>query len=91
MSHYVDGYVVPVPKKNLDQYRHMAEGAGKVWMEHGALQYKECVLEDAEPEMPEDAPENCKLTPFPDLAGVKDGETVIFAFIVINRKSTATR
>jgi uncharacterized protein YbaA (DUF1428 family) len=60
----------------------MAEKAGKIWMEHGALQYKECVLEDAEPETPEDAPENCKLTPFPDLACLKAGETIIFGFIV---------
>lgn len=51
-------------------------------MEHGALQYKECVLEDAKPEMPEDAPETCKITPFGKLAETKDGETVIFAFIV---------
>lgn len=79
---YVDGFVLPVPEGKIEAYREMAEKAGKIWMEHGALQYKECVLEDAEPEMPEDAPENCKLTPFPDLAGVKDGETVIFAFIV---------
>ena len=46
MSHYIDGYVVPVPKQKLDQYRRMAEGAGKVWMEHGALQFWECVADD---------------------------------------------
>ncbi|MBX3629878.1 MAG: DUF1428 domain-containing protein [Nitrosomonas sp.] len=79
---YVDGFVLPVPEGKIDAYRQMAESAGKIWMEHGALQYKECVLEDAKPEMPEDAPETCKITPFGELAGTKDGETVIFAFIV---------
>ncbi len=79
---YVDGFVLPVPEGKIDAYRQMAESAGKIWMEHGALQYKECVLEDAQPEMSEDAPETCKITPFGELAGTKDGETVIFAFIV---------
>ncbi|GJL49756.1 MAG: hypothetical protein NPIRA01_09830 [Nitrospirales bacterium] len=79
---YVDGFVLPVPEGKIEAYREMAEKAGKIWMEHGALQYKECVLEDAKPEMPEDAPETCKITPFGDLAGIKDEETVIFAFIV---------
>lgn len=78
---YVDGFVLPVPEGKLEAYRDMAEKAGKIWIEHGALSYKECVLEDAEPEMPEDAPELCKITPFRDLARAKDGETVIFAFI----------
>lgn len=79
---YVDGFVLPVPEGEIDAYRQMAESAGKIWMEHGALQYKECVLEDAKPETPEDTPETCKITPFGELAGTKDGETVIFAFIV---------
>ena len=43
---YVDGYVLPVPKKNLQEYRRMAQKAGKIWREHGALDYKECVGED---------------------------------------------
>lgn len=78
---YVDGFVLPVPEDKLDAYREMADSAGKIWIEHGALLYKECVLDDAEPEIPEDAPEACKLTLFRDLAGAKGGETVIFAFI----------
>lgn len=78
---YVDGFVIPVPEGKIEAYREMAESAGKIWMDHGALIYKECVLEDGEPEMPEDAPETCKITPFRNLAGAKDGETVIFAFI----------
>ncbi|WP_454062562.1 DUF1428 family protein [Candidatus Nitrospira salsa] len=65
---YVEGFVLPGPKGKLEAYRGMAEKAGKIWMEHGALSYKECVLEDGEPEMPEDAPETCKITPFTDLA-----------------------
>ena len=79
---YVDGFVLPVPQGKIDAYREMTESAGKIWMEHGALQYKECMLEDAQPEMPEDAPATCKITPFSELAGTKDEETVIFAFIV---------
>lgn len=79
---YVDGFVLPVPEDKIDAYREMAESAGKIWMEHGALQYKECVLEDARQEIPEDAPATCTITPFGELAGTKDGETVIFAFIV---------
>ncbi|MDR4485675.1 MAG: DUF1428 domain-containing protein [Nitrospirales bacterium] len=84
---YVDGFVLPVPESKLEAYRDMAEKAGKIWIEHGALSYKECVLEDAEPEMPEDAPELCKITPFCDLARTKDGETVIFAFIIYTSRA----
>nr|WP_281720730.1 DUF1428 domain-containing protein [Nitrosomonas nitrosa] len=84
---YVDGFVLPVPEGKIDAYRKMAESAGKIWMEHGALSYKECVLEDAEPEMPEDAPEVCKMTPFRNLARTQDGETVIFAFIVYTSRA----
>ena len=84
---YVDGFVLPVPEGKIEAYREMAAKAGKIWMEHGALSYKECVLEDAEPQMPEDAPDHCKLTPFTTLAGTKDGETVIFAFIVYQSRA----
>lgn len=84
---YVDGFVLPVPENKIDAYREMAGKAGKIWMEHGALSYKECVLEDAKPEMPEGAPESCKITPFTDLAATKDGETVIFAFIVYKSRA----
>jgi uncharacterized protein YbaA (DUF1428 family) len=78
---YVDGFVIPVPEGQIEAYREMAQTAGEIWIEHGALIYKECVLEDGEPTMPDDAPEGCKITPFRDLAGAKEGETVIFAFI----------
>jgi uncharacterized protein YbaA (DUF1428 family) len=46
---YVDGFVLPVPKKKLDAYRHLAQKAGKVWREHGALDYVECVADDVKP------------------------------------------
>ena len=67
---YVDGFIVPVPKKNLDAYRAMSEKAGKVWREHGALEYKECIADDVKVG---------KLTSFPRSVMVKPTETVIFA------------
>lgn len=70
---YVDGFVLPVPKSNLDAYKKMAAAAAVVWKEHGALDYKECVLEDARVE---------GMVSFPDLAGAKEDETVIFTYIV---------
>ena len=73
MAHYVDGFVLPVPKKNLTPYRRMARKAGKVWMEHGALQYVECVADDVKPG---------KVTSFPQSVKLKDDEIVIFAWIV---------
>jgi uncharacterized protein YbaA (DUF1428 family) len=70
---YVDGFIVPVPKKNLDAYRAMSEKAGKVWREHGALEYKECIADDVKVG---------KLTSFPRSVKLKATETVIFAYIV---------
>ena len=49
MAHYIDGFVVPVPTANLEAYRKMAENAGKVWKEYGALEYRECVADDVKP------------------------------------------
>ncbi len=73
MTHYVDGFVLPVPKKNLAAYRRMARKAGKIWMEYGALQYSECIAEDVKPG---------KVTSFPQSVKLKDDETVVFAWIV---------
>ncbi len=70
---YVDGFVLPVPKANLETYKKMATTAAAVWKEHGALDYKECVLEDARIE---------GMVSFLDLAGAKEGETVVFAYVV---------
>lgn len=73
MAHYVDGFVVPVPKKNLDAYRRMARKAGKIWKEFGALDYIECVADDVKPG---------KLTSFPQAVKLKPDETVVFSWIV---------
>ena len=77
---YVDGYVLPVPKKNLAAYRRMAQKAGKVWMDHGALQFCECVGEDLKTKMAVSFPHTIKLKP---------GEAVVFSWIVF--KSRAQR
>jgi uncharacterized protein YbaA (DUF1428 family) len=73
MAHYVDGFVVPVPTKNLAAYRALARKCGKIWMEHGALQYTECVADDVKPG---------KLTSFPQSVKLKADETVMFSWIV---------
>ena len=77
---YIDGFVLPVPKKNLAAYRRMAQTAGKVWRDHGALEYVECVADDVK---------LGKLTSFPQSVKLKPSETVIFAYIVY--KSRAAR
>jgi uncharacterized protein YbaA (DUF1428 family) len=73
MAHYVDGFVVPVPTKNLAAYRALARKCGKIWMEHGALQYTESVADDVKPG---------KLTSFPQSVKLKADETVVFSWIV---------
>jgi uncharacterized protein YbaA (DUF1428 family) len=70
---YVDGFVVPVPIAKLAAYRRMAGTAGKVWREHGALEYVECVADDVKPG---------KYTSFPQSVKLKRGETVVFSWIV---------
>jgi uncharacterized protein YbaA (DUF1428 family) len=75
---YVDGYVLPVPKKNLAAYRRMAEKAGKVWREHGALEFRECVGEDLKTK---------KIKSFPSLVKPKRGETVMFSWIVFKSRA----
>lgn len=75
---YVDGYVLPIPEKSLETYREMAQKAGEIWMEHGALAYKECVGEDLYPEWASGS--------FPKGAGAEGGETVIFAFITFKSR-----
>jgi uncharacterized protein YbaA (DUF1428 family) len=73
MAHYVDGFVVPVPKRKLSAYLRMARKAGKVWREYGALEYRECVGDDVKPG---------KHTSFPQSVKLKAGETVVFSWIV---------
>lgn len=77
---YVDGFIIPIPKKNLKAYKRMALFGKKSWMKHGALDYKECVGEDFKVQP------GCGLA-FPRLAKAKPGETVVFAYIVFKSKA----
>ena len=77
---YVDGFVLPIPKKNLAAYRKIAAKAGKIWLEYGALEYRECAADDVKPG---------KLTSFPQSVKLKKDETVVFSWIVF--KSRAQR
>lgn len=70
---YADGFVIAIPKKKIGEYKRIARKAGKVWRDHGCLDYKECVGEDLKPKFG---------VPFPKLAKVKAGETVVFSWIV---------
>ena len=79
---YVDGYVLPVPKKNLQAYFRIAKKAGKIWREHGALEYRECAGDDLK---------GTGLLPFPRLAKIKAGETVVFSWIVFKSREHRNR
>ena len=79
---YIDGFVVPVPKRNLEAYRRMARTAGKVWREHGALAYVEGVADDVKPG---------KHTSFPQSVKLKPGETVMFSYIVYKSRAQRDR
>jgi uncharacterized protein YbaA (DUF1428 family) len=79
---YVDGFVVPVPTRHLDAYRRMARKAGKVWREHGALAYQECVADDVKPG---------KWTSFPQSVKLKAGETVVFSWITYKSRAHRDR
>ena len=79
---YVDGYVLPVPKKNLKAYVLMAKMGAKMWMKHGALDYKECVGEDLETRWG---------TPFSKMMKLKPGETVVFSYIVFKSRAHRDR
>lgn len=74
---YVDGYVLPVPKSNIEKYREIATKAGKIWREHGALEYRECVADDVK---------SGEVTSFPQAVKLKDDETVIFSYIVFESR-----
>jgi uncharacterized protein YbaA (DUF1428 family) len=79
---FVDGFVLPVPKKNLQAYRRMARKAGKIWREHGALEFRECVGDDLDIKMG---------LPFPKLLKLKRGETVFFSWIVFKSRAHRDR
>jgi uncharacterized protein YbaA (DUF1428 family) len=78
MAHYVDGFVIPLPKNKIDEYRRIAEKSGEVWRDHAALEYRECVGEDL----------NVKgQSPFPLLIDCNADETVVFAWIVFESRA----
>ena len=79
---YVDGFVVPVPKRKIAEYRRMALKAGKVWREHGALEYRECVADDV--------PVG-KRTSFPRSVKLKPGETVVLSWVVYKSRAHRDR
>jgi uncharacterized protein YbaA (DUF1428 family) len=79
---YVDGFIVPVPKKSLAAYRSMARKAGKIWREHGALEFKECVADDVK---------MGKWTSFPRSVKRKPNETVVFSYIVYKSRKDRDR
>lgn len=82
MAKYVDGFVLPVPKKNIANYRKMAEAGKKIWLKHGALDYIEAVGDDLNPKSM-----GMKFLTFPKLAKAKPGETVVFSFIVYKSRA----
>lgn len=83
---YVDGFVIPVPKKNVEAYRRIARKAGKVWKEHGALEYRECVGDDLKIKGMA-----AMMTMFPKAARARPNETVIFSWIVYKSRAHRDR
>ena len=79
---YVDGFVVPVPKKNVEAYKRLAKKAGKIWKEYGALEFRECVADDVK---------KGKWTSFPRSVKLKPGETVFFSYIVYKSRADRDR
>jgi len=82
MAKYVDGFVLPIPRRNTAAYRRMARLAGKVWLDHGALDYVECIADDVKPG---------KLTSFPQSVKLKKGEAVWFSYIVYKSRRDRDR
>src|SRR5450631_1530804 len=82
MATYVDGFIVPVPKRKLAAYRAMAKRGAKVWREHGALEYRECIAEDVKVG---------KRTSFPRSVKLKPGEIVVFSWIVYKSRAQRDR
>jgi len=82
MARYVDAFVLPIPRKNVEAYRRMARKAGKIWRDHGALEYRECIG---------DALEVKGAVPFPRLARARAGEAVFFSWIVYRSRAHRDR
>ena len=83
---YVDGFVLPVKKSKLKDYRKLAAASGKIWKKHGALEYFECVGDDLNPKMSGEGNMPAPFMNFTKLAKTKPGETVVFSFIVYNSR-----
>jgi len=79
---YVDGFVIALPRRKLPLYRRIAQQAGKIWKKHGALEYRECAGDDLKIKMG---------VPFPKLARVKPGETVLFSWILYRNRRDRDR
>jgi len=79
---YVDGFVLPIPRKNVKTYRRIAAKAGKIWKEYGALEYRECVGDDMKTQIGRS---------FPRVAKAKGGETVVFSWIVYKSRAHRDR
>jgi uncharacterized protein YbaA (DUF1428 family) len=82
MANYVDGFVLPVPKKSIEAYRQMARRSGKIWREHGALAFSECIADDVKPG---------KWTSFPQSVKLKPGEVVWFSWITFKSRKHRDR
>ncbi|MBV6423533.1 MAG: putative protein YbaA [Steroidobacteraceae bacterium] len=82
MGKYVDGFVVPVPRRKLAAYRAMARKAGRVWREHGALEYRECIADDVK---------SGRYTSFPQSVKLKPSEVVFFSWIVYRSRRQRDR
>lgn len=82
MSRYVDGYVLPVPKKNVEAYRRMAQKAGEIWMEYGALEFVECIADDVK---------SGEVTSFPQSVKLEPDEMVVFAWIAFKSREDRDR
>lgn len=82
MAQYVDGFVIAIKKKNIKEYKKMATMGRKVWMEHGAINYYECVGEELN--------NNWGIS-FPKLCKLKSDETAVFAFIIYKSKAQRDR
>jgi uncharacterized protein YbaA (DUF1428 family) len=82
MARYVDGFVLPIPKRNKNKYLRLARRSGKVWRDHGALEYHECVADDVKPG---------KLTSFPQSVKLKKNEAVWFSWIVYRSRKHRDR
>lgn len=79
---YVDGFILPIKKKNLPAYKRMARAASKIWREHGALEYYECIGDDLDVKM---------MLPFPKLISALPGETVIFSWVIYKSRAARDR